>query len=182
MLNLLRRNLYFAPKEVKQTAYISTVRPILEYGSSVWSPNSEQLKDKIEVVQNNAAKFVLNRYPKKKNQWEQSSSALVEELGWDTLEWRRIKSRCCMAYNIINGHTLLQPDLLTRHPHAATARRPVRGCQEPTVGLKHQLVVPPTKTKSYEESFFINTPEVWNRYVTPVAAAAPSIDAFKAQF
>ena len=51
VLNMIRRNLHFAPKSVKQTAYISTVRPILEYASTVWSPNSEQLKDHIETVQ-----------------------------------------------------------------------------------------------------------------------------------
>ena len=63
VLNMIRRNLHFAPKEVKETAYMSTVRPIIEYASTVWSPNSEQLKEHIETVQNNAAKFVLNKYP-----------------------------------------------------------------------------------------------------------------------
>ena len=32
------------------------VRPVLEYGSSVWDPNTNKLQD--EKVQNRAAKFV----------------------------------------------------------------------------------------------------------------------------
>ena len=30
VLNMIRRNLYFAPKQVKEKACIATVRPILE--------------------------------------------------------------------------------------------------------------------------------------------------------
>ena len=34
----LRRNLYSCPQEVKETAYKGLVRPVLDYGSSVWDP------------------------------------------------------------------------------------------------------------------------------------------------
>ena len=36
VLGLLKRNLYFCSKEVKETAYLSFVRPILEYAGTVW--------------------------------------------------------------------------------------------------------------------------------------------------
>ena len=35
---VLRRNLYSCPQEVKETAYKGLVRPVLDYGSSVWDP------------------------------------------------------------------------------------------------------------------------------------------------
>ena len=35
-LGFLRRNLYFCPQEVKEAAYKGLVRPVLDYGSSVW--------------------------------------------------------------------------------------------------------------------------------------------------
>ena len=35
-LGFLRRNLYSCPKEVKEAAYKGLVRPVLDYGSSVW--------------------------------------------------------------------------------------------------------------------------------------------------
>ena len=40
VLNMLRRNLYFAPKSVKSKAYLATVLPILEYASNCWAPTS----------------------------------------------------------------------------------------------------------------------------------------------
>ena len=37
-LGFLRRNLYSCTKEVKAAAYKGLVRPVLDYGSSVWDP------------------------------------------------------------------------------------------------------------------------------------------------
>ena len=65
ILNMLKRNLYFAPKSVKCKAYIACAQPILEYASSCWSPTSEKLKHTLDMVHHNAAKFVNNSYPKK---------------------------------------------------------------------------------------------------------------------
>ena len=39
-LGFLRRNLAACPKAVKESAYKGLVRPVLEYGSSVWDPQS----------------------------------------------------------------------------------------------------------------------------------------------
>ena len=66
VLNMIRRNLYFAPKSVKSKAYISTVRPIMEFGSICWDPAQDNLKTKLEKVQNSAARFVTNQYSKKR--------------------------------------------------------------------------------------------------------------------
>ena len=40
MLNLLRQNLSKCSKDIKTIAYLSLVRPILEYSSVVWDPHS----------------------------------------------------------------------------------------------------------------------------------------------
>ena len=37
--NVIRRNLWSCNKEVKSTAYLSLVRPLLEYASSSWDPS-----------------------------------------------------------------------------------------------------------------------------------------------
>ena len=138
VLNMIRRNLYFAPAEVKSKAYMATVRPILEYLAVCWSPASEQGKKGIERVQNNAAKFVRNYYPKK-GQYEQFSvSSLVTDLGWDTIEVRRDRSRCTMVYKILNDEAILPPDILTRKIH----QRPTRACTTVNVGPQNQLIVP----------------------------------------
>ena len=57
-LGFLRRNLFCCPQHVKEAAYKSLVRPILECGSTVWDPHCNGLNDELENVQNYAARFV----------------------------------------------------------------------------------------------------------------------------
>ena len=61
-LGFLRRTLFSCPQNVKKAAYRSMVRPILEYGSSVWDPHPEKLQGELEKVQNRAARFVTRNY------------------------------------------------------------------------------------------------------------------------
>ena len=62
-LGFLRRNLYFCPPEdVKEATYKGLVRPVLEYGISVWDPHTHGLQEELEKVQNRAARFVTGNY------------------------------------------------------------------------------------------------------------------------
>ena len=38
------------------------MRPVLEYGSSVWDPHPKCLQEELEKVQNRAARFVNRNY------------------------------------------------------------------------------------------------------------------------
>ena len=40
---------------MKEAAFKGMVRPILEYGSSVWDPHPDKLQEELEKVQNRAA-------------------------------------------------------------------------------------------------------------------------------
>ena len=50
-LGFLRRNLFSCLQDVKETAYKTLVRPILEYGSTVWDPHCNGLNDELGNVQ-----------------------------------------------------------------------------------------------------------------------------------
>ena len=50
-LSLISRNLYDCSQKVKETAYISFVRPNLEYASSVWDPTLKKEINALEKVQ-----------------------------------------------------------------------------------------------------------------------------------
>ena len=61
-LGFLRRNLRINSPELKSIAYKSLVRPTVEYASSVWDPYTKHNRDRIEMVQRRAARYVLNCY------------------------------------------------------------------------------------------------------------------------
>ena len=61
-LNFLRRNLRINNIPLKLKAYKSLVRPLLEYSCSVWDPYTDDLINKVELVQHRAARFCVNNY------------------------------------------------------------------------------------------------------------------------
>ena len=79
-LGFLRRNLIINSPELKSTAYKSLVRPTVECASSVWDPYTKQNRDRIEMVQRIAARYVLNCY-----QRSASVTEMLKQLDWETL-------------------------------------------------------------------------------------------------
>lgn len=120
---MLKRNLYFAPKSVKSKAYQATVLPILEYASNCWAPTSQKQSDSLKMVHHNAAKFASNFYPKKGNYENFSITKILKDLNWETLEDRRQQSRLTMAYKIINGHVILDPNLMPKFEYQRLSRK-----------------------------------------------------------
>ena len=178
VLNMLKRNLHFAPKSVKCKAYQACVQPILEYASNCWAPTSKTLSNKIEMVHHNAAKFVSNRYPKKGQYQNFSISKVLHDLGWISLEERRKQSRLVMAYNLLNGHLILEPTMIPKMKY----KRPVRQCNEVKVGTANQLMEPESDLDVTKSTFFFATPKMWNDSISPSQANAPSVKAFKRHF
>ena len=61
-LGFVRKNLCSCPQEVKEAAYKGLVRPVLDYGSSVWDPPGVALQEELESVQKRAARFMTGNY------------------------------------------------------------------------------------------------------------------------
>ena len=58
-LGLLRRALKSADSKVRQQAYNTIVKPILEYGCPVWDPYLAKDIKKLEKVQNRGMRFIF---------------------------------------------------------------------------------------------------------------------------
>jgi len=103
-LALLRRNLHSCPRSTKETCYKSLVRPQLEYTSTVWDPHTKSNIKALEMVQRRAARFVSGKYCR-----QASVGAMLQSLGWETLQERRRQAKAVMIYKIINNLVAIDP-------------------------------------------------------------------------
>ena len=95
-VNLLLRSFISGNVFILTKAYITYVRPLLEYCTYLWSPYQNYLIDKIERVQRYFSRRVLFRT-------KLPYLTRLEILKLETLEMRRIKFDLKLCYKIING-------------------------------------------------------------------------------
>ena len=105
-LGFLRRNLFSCPQDVKEAAYKGMVRPILEYGSSIWDPYIDKLQEELEKVQNRAARFVTRNYVCETG----SMIGICGQLKWESLKKRRQDNRLILFYKGLNGKARIHTD------------------------------------------------------------------------
>ena len=164
--NLICRTLRTRNLDIYRKAFVTLVRPTLDYASQVWSPGLVQDVNTIEHVQRAYTRRVFfkcalgrMRYP-----------ARIGLMNLGTLEERRIRSDLALVYKVLNN--------LVSLPEGALFRRPVR---QATGGnrnhpLKIQSVVP-----CWDESaknFFSNrVVAAWNCLPRAIVMA-PSLSTF----
>ena len=59
-LGLIKGNIRTKSPAIREMDYKTLVRPLVEYSSSVWSPNTDKYIGKIEMVQRKAARWKLD--------------------------------------------------------------------------------------------------------------------------
>jgi len=98
----------------KSLAYMSLVRPILEYGAACWDPYREGQISALDGVQKKAAKFAHH----------------TNISNWETLASRRKLSRICALFKAYSGERawraigdeLQRPHYLSRVDHERKSR------------------------------------------------------------
>ena len=103
-LGILRRNLHSCPQEVKEAAYKGLVRPVLDYGSSVWDPPGVVLQEELENMQKRAARFVTGNY----NYETGSMTGILGHLEWESLKKRRKDNRLILLYKVLKVKSVYQ--------------------------------------------------------------------------
>ena len=83
LFNFLRHNLSNCSHSVKATAYVTIVRPVLEYAASVWDPYQQNDILSLEKVQRRAARWTLSDCNRLS-----SVTDMLEILDWPSLESR----------------------------------------------------------------------------------------------
>ena len=161
-IGFLKRNINISNKSIKEKAYLSLVRPTLEYASTVWDPYQQNDKHRLEMVQRRAARYVTNRY-----HYTESVSDMLGQLKWPTLEDRRKNNRLAMMFKIRNEKV----DINASHKLLQMAR-PSRN------NNSMAMQIPSCRTTVRKESFYPRTIREWN--ILPEATvSSDSLESFK---
>ena len=105
-LGFLRGNLHSCHQEVKEAAYKGLVRPVLEYGSSVWEPPGVVLREELESVQKRAARFVTGNYKYETGRM----TGILGHLKWESLKKWRKDNRFILLYKGLKGKASIPTD------------------------------------------------------------------------
>ena len=169
VLGILRRNLKHCPTSLKETAYLSMVRSILEYACAVWDPHLQKDINLIERVQRKAARFVKGDYRvyQKEEQEYVSVSKMIEDLKWKDLADRRRDTRLTLLYKIVHNHVNIEPDetLMPRPNQYPDRDRQMPARYDGTVtgyANKHNFEQIRYDINSYRYSFYPRTILDWN--------------------
>ncbi|KAJ4428390.1 hypothetical protein ANN_24410 [Periplaneta americana] len=89
-LHFIMKILRKASPKSREIAYLTLVRPLMEYGTTCWDPYRIYQINSLERIQYRAAKFVKGK--------REDGNDTIKELKWETLENRRRKTRITSMY------------------------------------------------------------------------------------
>ena len=78
-------------------AYKGLIEPPFDYCSAVWAGFTQQLREKLQKLQNRAIRVIT------KSSYDASSRFLLNSLGWDNLSVRRAKQKANLMCKCINN-------------------------------------------------------------------------------
>lgn len=145
-LAFVKRNLYACSEETKRAAYVSLVRPHLEYASAVWDPNRQNQVEKLEAIQSRAVRFIKHDYS-----YNTSVSNLKKSLSLDLLSERRKSHRLQIFHKSVNNSIAL--------PIPSYYQLSIRKTRNYST---NSFIQPPVHHDYYKYSFFPRTIRDWN--------------------
>ena len=162
LIDLIYRRYYMSSSQgTLLQLYLSFVRPIVEYAAPVWDPHYACHIQALEKVQ----KFALRMSAKL---WDHDYDQLLLLFGLPTLESRRkILKLCYLAGTLRGAIHCTHPPLQIREMDSR-----LRSYSSST------LVLPFTRTRSYQHSFFLHAMKLWND-LPPDTKSCPSLFTFK---
>ena len=96
-IGALKRVRPFITIDVANKIYKAIIQPDIDYCSTVWDGLGSTLLDKIQKLQNRAARVVTQ------SNYYTSASSLLEELGWDKVSTRWKKQKAILMFKTLNN-------------------------------------------------------------------------------
>ena len=126
--------------------YKGLIEPHFDYCSVVWDGLSQQLCEKLQKLQNRAARVIT------KSSYNTNSSYLLNSLSWDNLSVRRTKQKANLMYKCVNK---LAPNYLCNM--FTTRTLPFDLCD-----ASQKLYLPKPRTDYLKHSFSYSGASLWN--------------------
>ena len=98
-LNIIRRCQKILPRSCKEMLYKTTIRPVLDYGDIIHDACLKSEFDAIKKCQRKAALICTGAFRNTSNE------RLLNELGWERMECRRVVHRLTLFYKIYRSLT-----------------------------------------------------------------------------
>ena len=131
---------------VLRQAYITFIRPILEYASNVWSPYKLKYIRSIEKIQRHFTRRIPELH-------DLPYSERLAKINLETLELRRLKADLIMYYKILHKLTpLTVEDYFTEAVHNRPTRSSGRTLLDKAL----------TRNKAFDNDFFVRQVSCWN--------------------
>ena len=96
-IGALKRLMPFISKDTAVIIYKALIEPHFDYCSSVWYGISDTLSQKLQKLQNRAARVIT------KSTYDTSAKPLLNSLNWDDLATRRKKQLLISVFKSIHG-------------------------------------------------------------------------------
>ena len=139
--------------------------PYFDYCSPLWDTCSKGLQDKLQKFQNRAARVISGV------NYETRSSDVLESLGWETLDKRRLRNKAVLVYKILHDYSAPNLKLLfNKRNEVQTSYNLRNNCTD--------LTLPNLKTKYVKRSLGYNGAKLWNRLPRDLKVA-DSVSSFK---
>jgi len=95
-LAIIRKSFHSTDNHMFVTLYKSLVRPIIEYGNTIWGPHFTVDQQNIEKAQHRATRILTNLHGN-------SYSERLQILGLPTLKDRRLRGDMILLYRLVNN-------------------------------------------------------------------------------
>lgn len=183
-LGFIRRNLRNVPEACRKTAYIALIRSTMEYGATIWNPYLQGDIDKLERLQNRAARFIKKDY---NNRSPGAVTSMKYDLKLEELKERRISLRLILMYKVVEGLVpSLPPDKFLKF---SKPKRKIKAktfsdhivtnfVNSQVCNNSKGLQIPDSKAIQYRNSFFVDTAIHWNHLPDSVVQK-DSVESFK---
>ena len=98
-IGAMKRIKPFVPPATLQTIYKALIQPYFDYCSPLWDTCGKTLQDKLQKFQSRAARVITGA------SYDIRSTDVLDALGWQTLDVKRLENKLIMMYKILNNHT-----------------------------------------------------------------------------